>query len=213
MYMLWMMWECSATAGHRLLHWGNHPVKWVRLTGIIVAVAERGNGTRAMRVYTLDDSSGACIDCPASTSHGNSGARSKDIGSGGDKAMPSVLTPSVPWDLVVVGSVVKVKGRIGFWWEQRQVEVVKIEILGCTDTEVRCWNEVRDFRRNILSQPWHLSHEEKRLCRKLMERQKRRARKAQRRVVEWPAANNFLPMARMGRGDVAGRGRMEVLED
>lgn len=159
-------------------------MKWVRLTGIIVAVAERGNGTRAMRVYTLDDSSGACIDCPASTSHGNSGARSKDIGSGGDKAMPSVLTPSVPWDLVVVGSVVKVKGRIGFWWEQRQVEVVKIEILGCTDTEVRCWNEVRDFRRNILSQPWHLSHEEKRLCRKLMERQKRRARKAQRRVVE-----------------------------
>ena len=42
-----------------LFHYGNHPVKWVRVTGVIVAVDEYAG----RNVYTVDDSSGMCIEC------------------------------------------------------------------------------------------------------------------------------------------------------
>jgi hypothetical protein len=187
-----------------LFHYQNHPVKWVRVTGVIVAVDEY----LGRNVYTVDDSSGILVECvcvapapaPKMETIGvprhldqiasiNRDATTfatetkKDAGSGkrdgenkgkaGEKIQPSVQEPNVPWAEMDVGAVVKVKGRVGEFREQKQVEVVKVEVLRCTDEEVRCWNEVMDFRRNVLGKAWVVPKEQEEKCRRVRERELR----------------------------------------
>ncbi|CZS95611.1 uncharacterized protein RAG0_05215 [Rhynchosporium agropyri] len=188
-----------------LYHLDNHPVKWVRITGVVVAVDE----FRGKRVFTVDDSSGMCIECTAITpppppvpdkttlpAHLNQIASimhvqittkkptvnetkqdAKIEGKDKAKVVPSVASPIVPWEEVDVGTVVKVKGRVNNYWDTIQVEVIKIEVLRCTDQEVRCWNEVAAFKKEVLSGPWVVSEEEEERCRKWRERELRHARK------------------------------------
>ena len=201
-------------AERALYHFDNHPVKWVRITGVVVAVDE----FKGKRVFTVDDSSGMCIECtavapppppqtendkPSMPSHLNqiaslmTGRNTGVLNAAGDKKMregkdkemkagakgkegrkiaPSVQSPAVPWDEVDVGTVVKVKGRVTNWWDTIQIEVIKIEVLGCTDQEVRCWNEVSAFKKDVLSKPWVVSQEEEEKCRREREKELRRAR-------------------------------------
>ncbi|KAI1000755.1 hypothetical protein K3495_g7442 [Podosphaera aphanis] len=151
------------TDGGPLLHLGNHPVKWVRLTGVIVAVDTWAGPAAARKIYTLDDSSGACIACSAVLP-------AQDTAPG--PGVPSVRTPCVPWAELQIGSVVKIKGRAIAWWAERRVEIVKAEVLRCTELEVKCWDEVREFRRDTLSRPWQLTHDEQRQCRRRKEKRK-----------------------------------------
>ena len=85
---------------------------------------------------------------------------------------PSVETPLVPWDDVDIGVVVKVKGKVGKDWGQKRIEIIQIEVIRSTDHEVRCWNEVLAFRKDILRNPWVVSEEEEEQCRKLATREK-----------------------------------------
>jgi len=190
-----------------LFHYGNHPVKWVRVTGVIVAVDEYAG----RHVYTVDDSSGMCVECvcvapspppkretvvmPAHLNqiallnqavdsemkkeNGKEEDKVKGVGEK-EKTAPSVQKPNVPWAEMDVGVVVKVKGRVGEFWQQKQVEVVKAEVLRSTDMEVRCWNEVMDFRRDVLGKPWVVTGEEEERCRRIRERELRHASKGKR---------------------------------
>ncbi|TVY85506.1 CST complex subunit STN1, partial [Lachnellula suecica] len=142
--------------GRPLYHYGNHPIKWVRVTGVIVAVDE----FYGRRVYTLDDSSGMCIECtcpvpvPAKATVTKPSA-AKGLPPTVTKAEgPTVTNPNIPWDNVDVGTVVKIKGGIKEFREQRQVEIIKVEVLGGTALEVKCWDEALVFRREVLGVPW-----------------------------------------------------------
>jgi hypothetical protein len=96
----------------------------------------------------------------------------------GKKKEPSVEDPNVPWEEMDVGIVVKVKGRVGRnWMGVMQVEVIKVEVLGCTDMEVRCWNEVMAFRRDVLGRPWVVGKEDEEKCLRRRERELRHRRK------------------------------------
>jgi hypothetical protein len=171
----------------------------VRVTGVIVAVDEYPG----KNVYTVDDSSGMCVECvcvaptpapkelalgvpkhldqivalnkaTASASEIKMAAgKDEGKGKGGEKTAPSVQEPIVPWAEMDVGTVVKVKGRIGDFWKQKQVEVVKVEVLKSTDQEVKCWNEVMDFRRDVLGSLWVVTKEEEEKCRRIRERELR----------------------------------------
>jgi hypothetical protein len=209
-------------AGKPLFHILNHPIKWVRFTGVVVAVDDYTNKEGGRRVYTLDDSSGMCIECAALNppvapkveldlgkglprhleqlasivTVGRSEAKAKEHtnGKGNNtqgrsgkedaegrevKPQPSVQAPNVPWGEVDIGTVVKIKGKIVSRWkaEVKQVEVIKIEVLKCTDAEVKCWDEVRSFRHETLGKVWVLSPEEEKKCREIKERELRKLRK------------------------------------
>lgn len=183
-------------------------MKWVRITGVVVAVDE----FKGKKVYTVDDSSGMCVECTAVApapppapevlsmpAHldqvaslivaqpmnksknippkkpANAESKEKQEGEG-KKISPSVQTPVVPWEDVDVGTVVKVKGRVNNYWDTIQIEVIKVEVLRCTDQEVRCWNEVMAFKRDVVGRPWVVSAEEEESCRKARERELRHAR-------------------------------------
>ena len=90
---------------------------------------------------------------------------------------PSTLNPLVPWEAVAVGSVLKIKGQVTTFWGEKQIDVIKIEVLGGTEGEVRCWDEMVAFRRDVLRKPWVVSVEEEEGCRRERERSLRRERK------------------------------------
>jgi endo-1,3(4)-beta-glucanase len=90
---------------------------------------------------------------------------------------PSAQNPLVPWEAVDVGRVLKIKGQVTTFRGMKQIDVIKIEVLGGTEGEVRCWDEMVAFRRDVLSVPWVVSPEEEEGCRRERERSLRRERK------------------------------------
>lgn len=173
-------------AGKEIYYHGNHPIKWVRITGVIVAIDEFS--TR--RIYTIDDSSGVCIECtcpappPQSLAlppHLNQGVDGRPTTSTNQNcesasakrlSTPSVEAPLVPWDEIDVGMVVKVKGKPNTFRAVKQVDIVKIELMRSTEQEVRCWNEVLAFRKEVLRVPWVVSQEAENRFRRRAEREK-----------------------------------------
>jgi len=175
---LWLLISIDTT-GIPLYHHSNHPIKWVRLTGVIVAVDE----FYGRKVYTLDDSSGKCIECtcpaplpPKSTTLPPAVTVTKPNAPQQPEG-PTVTNPKVPWDEVDVGAVVKIKGGIREFRDERQVEIIKVEVLRSTDQEVKCWNEVLAFRKDILSVPWVVTREQEEKYKRRAMRDKRHEKK------------------------------------
>jgi hypothetical protein len=138
------------------------------------------------KIYTLDDSSGMCIECvcPAprtaiekaiAAATSNTVVVTKNKPEEVPPTGPSVTNPNVPWDKMDVGAVVKIKGGINTFRDQKQVEIIKVEILKSTDQEVKCWNEVLEFSKEVLRVPWVLTKEQEDKCRRRAMRESSRA--------------------------------------
>lgn len=146
----------------------NLPIKWVRIVGIVVAVED----IAGRRIYTVDDSSGACIECVVAL-----------------KAPPRETAPATavdPWQAPVrpqpqppadcvdvdVGSTVDIKGGLTTFRDEMQVKIEKVKILGSTEQEVALWERRARFRKEVLLEPWVLSEKQIRRCKKEETREK-----------------------------------------
>ncbi|KAI5923545.1 hypothetical protein F4810DRAFT_210666 [Camillea tinctor] len=148
----------------------NHPIRWVRITGVVVAIDEY----YGRRVYTIDDSTGACIECcvtvpvPAKTkplwaiSNEASSDAAKTKAAESSTEEPAPVLPDVD-----VGTIVEFRGSVSTFREHKQVKVLKTITVRSTSQEVLFWNKIRDFRRDVLSRPWVLERKEVRRCQKL----------------------------------------------
>lgn len=163
-------------------------IKYVRLTGVIVAVDE----FPGRMVYTLDDSSGVNIEVTCAAPPKPS-SRDTEMLAGLEASTSTTKPVSVPAPVkpitpnpqelispdgpnltnILVGSVVKVKGGIGIFREQKQIRLKTITILGDTNAEVKSWNDVLEFRRDVLSKPWVVTPEEEEQCRLECDREAR----------------------------------------
>ncbi|KAI0169001.1 hypothetical protein GGR52DRAFT_553208 [Hypoxylon sp. FL1284] len=137
----------------------NHPIRWVRVVGVVVAIDEY----YGRRIYTVDDSSGKCVECsldvpkPADSTRRN--------GLIGD-ATPAEPVKDAPYSDIDVGMVIDVKGSTKLFRGQKQIHIQKLQRIRSTNQEVQFWNKIRDFRRDVLSQPWTLGKREVRQCKK-----------------------------------------------
>ncbi|KAH9884082.1 hypothetical protein F4778DRAFT_575172 [Xylariomycetidae sp. FL2044] len=158
----------------------NHPMRWVRIVGVVVAIDEY----HGRRIYTVDDSTGMCIECslaipkPVVSGHQKDAVNNQATGATKDDF------PVAPTD-IDIGIVVDVKGSITLFRNQKQIKIQKLQRIRSTDQEVHFWNKIRDFRKDVLSQPWVLDKKEVRRCKKLQQveegtadRRKRKERKA-----------------------------------
>lgn len=174
--------------GQDVFFYKNHMIKYVRLTGVIVAAEE----IFGRMIYTLDDSSGVNIEviCAAppkpmldvggNTATPDSAASNTKPVSGPAPVEPGAakpqefISPDGPnLTDIDVGSVVKVKGGIGIFREQKQIRLKIITILGDTNAEIKCWNDMMKFRRDVLSKPWVVTAEEEEKCRLEVDREAR----------------------------------------
>ncbi|RWA12334.1 hypothetical protein EKO27_g2786 [Xylaria grammica] len=171
----------------------NHPIQWVRIMGVVVAI----DHYYGHRVYTVDDSTGQCIECTLAVPNANNEkinhGDSRQVQTTKPSIVPANTTAStVPPPLDIdVGMVLDVKGSVKVFRGQRQIKIQKVTQVPSTNQEVGFWDKARDFRRDVLSQPWILKDKEVRRCRKLQQveapgLEEKRAKKRRREHAERP---------------------------
>jgi hypothetical protein len=161
---------------------------------VVVAIDEFS--TR--RIYTIDDSSGMCLECtcPSPTPvavppaianaapHASVIHQSKEMAPTTTKpaapSTPSTADPLIPWDDLDIGTVVKIKGKPSNFRHMKQIEIVKAEVMRSTEQEVKCWNEALQFRNDILSVPWVVSAADEEKLRRRAAKEKQFAGKGRR---------------------------------
>ncbi|KAI0395489.1 hypothetical protein F5Y17DRAFT_456888 [Xylariaceae sp. FL0594] len=182
----------------------NHPIRWVRIVGVIVAIDD----FYGVRVYTVDDGTGQCVECVLSVAktsginiNGHSNGDSKDTSGHADPTKPTdngqgvgpeaSKAPAPPPSDIDVGMVVDVKGSIRLFRDEKQIKIQNFKRVLSTNAEVLFWDKIRAFRHDTLSHPWILSSREVRKCLKLqqmdapeMERRKTKKRKKTREPEE-----------------------------
>lgn len=162
--------------GQNLFFHLNHPIQWVRIAGIVVAVDEYPG----RRIYTVDDSSGVCIEClvdvpkadVALTAAGGVAKLDPKISGTGKAVLPTSAPKRVVPAEVDVGTVIDVKGGLSLFRGHKQVKILKVTVLRSTEQEVAFWEKARKFRCDVLATPWKLTDKEIRRCRKEEERRR-----------------------------------------
>jgi hypothetical protein len=147
---------------------------WVKVVGIVVAIDEWSG----CRIYTIDDSSGATIECvmniPKNPRSLPSTTKADDAELEESKAtVAAVQTTSTKEDKraavdsdVDVGDCIHVTGCIIQAKWARKIKVSKIIHLRSTAEEVMFWDKLAKFYKDVLSQPWILTEKEIRRSRK-----------------------------------------------
>ncbi|KAK1634365.1 hypothetical protein BDP81DRAFT_324546 [Colletotrichum phormii] len=140
----------------------NLPIKWARIVGIVVAVDDFPN----RRIYTVDDSSGACIECTVATKTPPSDKSTTNPEANGWFTKRPQPQPPADCVDVDVGTVIDIKGGLTRFREEMQIKIEKVKILRSTEDEVALWEKRTRFRNDVLLPPWVLSERQIRKCRK-----------------------------------------------
>jgi len=158
--------DISIAPGQDLYFHINHPIKWVRIAGIVVAVDDFG----PWRAYTVDDSSGATIECHVNLPKpiGSANPERGNIAQAGQPNLSKYQQQQVGLigADVKVGDIIDVKGVIRVYRQTRQIKAEKIVHLRSTEQEVQFWERVNALRKEVLDQPWFLDQKVVRKCRK-----------------------------------------------
>ncbi|KAK8085123.1 hypothetical protein PG997_006394 [Apiospora hydei] len=131
----------------------NHPIYWVRIVGVVVAI----DSFYSRRIYTIDDSSGACIECcvtlppPDKTSAPTASTTTTNNNNINPLLPPP---PPDPYPGIDTGLVVEIKGSLTLFRNQPQIDVTKMAHLRSTSAEVAFWGKIRAFREGMLASPW-----------------------------------------------------------
>lgn len=144
----------------------NHPIQYVYLCGVVVQVElAPGAGATKFALITLDDGSGKVIEVKIPRRQTQldddavfpSNTLINNVNVWVDMAVASV---HVDGKALSVGSVVRVKGIITVFRE-RQIELKRIFRVKDTNEEAAFWTSLAKWRREVLSKPWVLTHEQK----------------------------------------------------
>ncbi|KAM0527889.1 hypothetical protein ACHAPW_003626 [Verticillium nonalfalfae] len=170
--------------GQGLFFHRNLPVKWVRLVGVVVAIDDVYN----RRIFTIDDSSGACIECNVAVK-----VIPAVLPTFGDKD-PLAYAPrrleflQPGCDDVDVGAVVDIKGSVALFRDEKTVKIQKVKMVRSTAQEVALWEKRDNFKRDVLGVPWVVGEKQMRRCRREAEgrerKEKREEKDRQRREAE-----------------------------
>ncbi|KAK1759555.1 hypothetical protein QBC47DRAFT_294069 [Echria macrotheca] len=145
--------------GQDLFFYINHPIKWVRVSGIVVAIDEFG----AWRAYTIDDSSGVTIECHIPAPKKPDGINPATEPTNQQQNQPNAGLVDADID---IGDIIDVKGGIKVFRDMRHIKAEKIVHLRSTEQEVQFWEKLIKLRKEILDQPWVLDKRVVRKCRK-----------------------------------------------
>ncbi|KAK0743102.1 hypothetical protein B0T18DRAFT_329227 [Schizothecium vesticola] len=158
--------------GQNVFFHRNHPIQWVRISGIVTAIDEFAG----RRAYTIDDGSGATMECHVLLSEV---AKTREAITLETKpnvsATPAKIIVTTP---INTGDIIDVKGTIRIYRDMKQIKAEKMVLVRTTEQEVQFWEKVVKLRREVLDRPWVLDPRVVRRCRKEEEgEQRHRARK------------------------------------
>ncbi|KAL1896160.1 endo-1,3-beta glucanase [Sporothrix stenoceras] len=128
----------------------NHPIKWVRIAGVVVAC----NEYHARKVYTVDDGSGETIECVYDPPRPS-------------RQQQQPPPPTMP--TIMSGSIISVKGELKTYRGDLQAHIIKMTVLRSTEQEVQFWAKTAAFARETLYKPWVVDRKIVRQCRQAAE--------------------------------------------
>ncbi|KAF2830811.1 hypothetical protein CC86DRAFT_283889 [Ophiobolus disseminans] len=188
----------SQFQGQHLYFHLNHPVRYVRLVGVVVAIDDINT---KYTVLTLDDGSGATIELkivripPADKNPLNTSSSTK-------LANVSVVSQFGVFEVVVdnqrldIGTVVKAKGTISEFRGIKQLDLKRIWVVDTTDEEAQAWAEAAAFKEEVLSKPWHLTTAEHAQIKAKMKSDKKKVHEYERRKAEHEVKKEEQRLAR-----------------
>lgn len=144
--------------GQNLYFYLNHPIQFVYLVGVVVSY-EDFHEKRWLLI--IDDSSGATIEvtCPKpekkAKSEGEKASDGPDAGRFAEEQARANTIISID-----VGSVIKVKGKVGAFRDNRQIHLERIAIVPDTNAEMDFMEQRTKLKLEVLSKPWSLSSKE-----------------------------------------------------
>lgn len=147
--------------GQNLYFYLNHPIQFVYLVGVVVSY-EDFHEKRWLLI--IDDSSGATIEvtCPKPEKSGE-GWRGTTVEEqttldagvlAEDQARANTMAS------IDVGSIIKVKGKVGHFRDIRQIHLERIAVVPDTNAEMHFWEQRTRLKVEVLSKPWTLSSKE-----------------------------------------------------
>jgi hypothetical protein len=147
--------------GQNLYFYLNHPIRFVYLVGVVISYDDFHE---KRWLLIVDDSSGATIEvtCPKPE---------KDADGGREKASDDLLKPDAGRLLeeqarantvssIEVGSVIKIKGKVGTFRDTRQIHLERIAIVPDTNAEMHFMEQRAKLKLEVLSKPWSISRKE-----------------------------------------------------
>ncbi|KAF2651324.1 hypothetical protein K491DRAFT_729694 [Lophiostoma macrostomum CBS 122681] len=176
----------SAFPGQHIYFHLNHPIRYARLVGVVVAIDDIN---LKYTVLTIDDGSGATIEVkiirltpdiynfvesPSNTAVDNVNIFSR-LG---------LFRIMVEDDEMEIGTVIKVKCTISEFRGQKQLEMKRVWILATTNEEAQAWAETAAFKREVLSSPWRISSVEHKRIKKEIAAEKRKNQERERLKAE-----------------------------
>ncbi|KKY14846.1 putative ob-fold nucleic acid binding domain [Diplodia seriata] len=191
----------------------NHPIRFVRLVGTVVAVEDLGP---RFALLTLDDGSGATLELKITRlTSGNNAAAAAAPGNSNSNSAPGTTTPTTTSNTTVpnltvhtaiglfsvlttnntpinIGTTLKAKCTLGTFRNTIQGVLQRCWVLGSTSSSTRAeaeaWRDTAAFMRSVLARPWVLDGEERRRLDGRMAKEERRRReeegRAERKRVE-----------------------------
>lgn len=182
--------EVEGFEGQGIYFYQNHPIKWFKLTGAIVAINHFANRV----CYTLDDFSGATIECicraPPNPAQADPNKPAPYGAAKSAKAKaPAVEDPMISPDGPVlkgieVTNIVKIKGMINVFRDARQIAMKRITLLPDTDAELDEIVKRTGYMRDVLWEPWVLSEEMVGKCLRAAEREEWKVKERKKRGVK-----------------------------
>ncbi|KAF7553859.1 hypothetical protein G7Z17_g3358 [Cylindrodendrum hubeiense] len=167
--------------GENFYFYKNLPIKWVRIVGVVVAIDEFAG----LRIFTVDDSSGACIQCsiviPTPAKEVIAQHQQKELAQNTAGTTPPPPQPET-YNNIQVGNVVDAKGGISVLWEERRITIEKMLVLRSTAQEVALWEKRTRFRAEVLDKPWVLQNRDLRKCRQEAEQSEDKAERKRKRL-------------------------------
>ncbi|KAL8945227.1 MAG: hypothetical protein Q9211_000237 [Gyalolechia sp. 1 TL-2023] len=176
----------------------NHPIRWIRLVGVIVAFDVYPNRV----TMTLDDSSGLTIEVFCRKEANAAPVTHTTVDRHGEIKLNNICDKENVGDVyttnegykvslrgIDVGSVVKVKGGISEFRGEKQLTLERISRVHTTNEEASAWAENATFYRDTLSRPWVVSQGKQQRARieaegLVREREARTARKRRKKELE-----------------------------
>ena len=174
--------------GRDVYFWLNHPIRFVRLVGIVCAIDSVGNGKYT--ILTLDDSSGADIEIRIER---------RDVKFGDDVEYPSNtlvdnVNVSIKLGLPVVsidktqlclGTVIRAEGMITSYRSQKQLLLRRVFHVKDTNEEAIAWSKTAHWKRTVLSQAWVLTAAKKMEIDETVRREEKESRDRADRKRKW----------------------------
>jgi hypothetical protein len=176
-------------AGQHLYFHFNHPIRFVRLVGVVVAIDDIN---LKFTVVTIDDGSGAVIELkivrvPLAGQNAILASSETKLNNVKVISQLGVFDVVVDDQKLEIGTVVKAKGTLSEFRGIKQVDLKRIWVVTTTDEEAQAWKEAAAFKQNVLSKPWHLTSAEHDQIKAKIKSEKRKLQDYERRKAEHEA--------------------------